>query len=194
MEAPASFERAARYTLDSIEHCQQLANFIKKRLAIEEEYAKALRTPLAASLPTRAPREAVQISLPHAPPAAPTAAAKGLLVLPIKARRDRPRRGRWQNVSHRHRPGRPTARSLWSTFYEIVDDTAQVSKSHVSAPSRHPLPVQRVRSQSPCSTSSSSPSAPRSRRWRAVGGGWWRRACSWAGISSTQRWPCARFP
>lgn len=44
MEQRGAFEGAAQYTAESIERCQQLAQFIKKRLAIEEEYAKSLRT------------------------------------------------------------------------------------------------------------------------------------------------------
>jgi hypothetical protein len=42
MEQQGAFEGATQYTADSIERCQQLAQFIKKRLAIEEEYAKSL--------------------------------------------------------------------------------------------------------------------------------------------------------
>lgn len=42
MEQQCAFEGAAQYTADSIERCQQLTQFIKKRLAIEEEYARSL--------------------------------------------------------------------------------------------------------------------------------------------------------
>jgi hypothetical protein len=45
MEQQGAFDGATQYTADSISRCQQLAQFIKKRLAIEEEYAKSLSIP-----------------------------------------------------------------------------------------------------------------------------------------------------
>ena len=42
MEQQGAFEGAGKYTADSIGRCRELAQFIKKRLAIEEEYAKSL--------------------------------------------------------------------------------------------------------------------------------------------------------
>lgn len=43
MDQHSVFSGAAKYTADSIQRCQHLAEFIKKRQAIEEEYARALR-------------------------------------------------------------------------------------------------------------------------------------------------------
>lgn len=42
MEQQNAFEGAAEYTAESIQRCLQLSQFIKRRLAIEEEYARAL--------------------------------------------------------------------------------------------------------------------------------------------------------
>lgn len=42
MDQQKSFEEASKYTGASIERCNQLAAFMKKRLAIEEDYAKSL--------------------------------------------------------------------------------------------------------------------------------------------------------
>jgi hypothetical protein len=42
MEQQGAFEGAGKYTADSIGRCRELAQFIKKRLTIEEEYAKSL--------------------------------------------------------------------------------------------------------------------------------------------------------
>lgn len=38
-----AFEGATKYTAESIAKCHQLADFIRKRQEIEEQYAKALR-------------------------------------------------------------------------------------------------------------------------------------------------------
>lgn len=50
MEQQQAFQSVATYTQDSIQRCQHLAEFIKKRQAIEEDYARALRKPFILSI------------------------------------------------------------------------------------------------------------------------------------------------
>jgi len=44
MDLSESLEGAASFTEGSVQHCKQLAAFIRKRQEIEVEYAKSLRT------------------------------------------------------------------------------------------------------------------------------------------------------
>ncbi len=45
MEQQYAFNGACKYVADSVDRCRQMAQFIKKRQAIEDEYAKSLRKP-----------------------------------------------------------------------------------------------------------------------------------------------------
>lgn len=82
MEQYQVFEAAAKYTQDSIESCQQLVQFLRRRQQIEEEYAKSLRKhsleEFALFIFILRGRQVVQVRLPDP---LQSAFAKELLVL-----------------------------------------------------------------------------------------------------------------
>lgn len=45
MGSGSGFDAASKYSADSIEKCRQLTAFLKKRQALEEEYARGLSKP-----------------------------------------------------------------------------------------------------------------------------------------------------
>lgn len=65
MDQQLAFEGATGYTAESIQRCLQLSQFIKKRIAIEEEYARALSIHADQS-PFIWCREALQVSIADA--------------------------------------------------------------------------------------------------------------------------------
>lgn len=117
-------DHAFAYTTASIDKCRVLADFIKARQAIEAEYAASLRT-----APARR-----QLS----PCMSLGKLCKTVSLQPLEKKAGQG--GRWfRRGSTSGQPGEDEEAmlmksTLWSTFYELVDDTSQIAKSHVRTP------------------------------------------------------------
>ena len=62
MGSGSGFDAASKYSADSIEKCRQLTAFLKKRQALEEEYARGLSKPNCENIPEFF-RKTMQVSL-----------------------------------------------------------------------------------------------------------------------------------
>lgn len=123
------FEDASNYTNKSVQCCKEMESFIRRRLAIEEDYAKALR------------KLCKNVSQRHLQEQAPSKDSS-FSFLPkwmTMTKKERRRRKSCLNspISTNNDassiPNDPYSDStLWKTFYELVDDTNQISKAHTA--------------------------------------------------------------